>query len=167
MSLSRMTVSLHIEVDPAWRTSDRLQIYTDKGTGTVDTAVELLTEPVAIFPDDARDLVEHAGYGEDPYGETPYGGEEVAAPDGGYGEAPYGEVPYGEDPWMVIVEIQIPQAFGNWKFSAQVIDGAGNPQGALTEFTQFVSGEDPPQLASFNFASFNSGTDKVTFNVAV
>lgn len=165
MSLRGQRVDLRVEVDPTWRATDRIQVYTDRGTGTVDANVGLLRAPQRIFPDDQRDGVAHLGYGEEPYGKVPYSHERgVTGRDHGYGQDRYGEVGYGETVRVVIVAVDIPQAYGNWKFAAEAVDGAGNVQGALVEFTQFVSGEDPPPLASFAFSSYNGGSDKVLFS---
>lgn len=165
-----MTVSLQVQIDPTWRPSDRLQIYTDSGSGTVDDSAPLLATPAEIFPDEARDLVEFGGHGSWSHGSVPHGGAiSVASPDKlkGHGSWPHGSVPHGGGPAYAVIEVQIPQAFGDWKFSAEAIDGAGNVQGALSEFTQRVSGEDPLPLTSFSFSSFNIGTDTATFAVAV
>lgn len=168
MSLRGLQVDLRVELIPAWRASDRAQIYTDFGSGTIDTDNPLLKTPAALFPDDPRDRVANAGYGEEPYGRAPYGHERaVSEPLQGYGGDQYGEVIYGGQTRTVVIPVQIPQAYGSWKFAAQAVDGAGNLQGALSEFTQFVSGEDPPVLASFAFSSYDSGSDKVTFTFSL
>lgn len=168
MSLRKLALDLLVEIDPSWRPLDRLQVFTDFGTGTIDTDRPLIFRPRRIFPADSHDRVRRLGYGEEPYGLQPYGAEgAVVDRVHGYGWDPYGEVEYGGTTKHVVVPVEIPQAYGTWKFAAQTIDGAGNEQGALTEFSRFVSGENPPPLASFVYTSYDSGSDKLTFTFTV
>jgi hypothetical protein len=168
MSLRKIRVTLTVEIDEAWRASDRLQVYTDFGDGSIDTTKPLLSRSLETFPDDIRQTVHHEGYGDEPYGDVPYGGAEaVSSGPHGYGDDPYGDVEYGGALRHVEVDVLVPQAHGTWKFAVKAIDGAGNAQGALQEFTLFVSGTDPEPVASFAFDSYDSGDDVVTFDVTL
>jgi len=160
----RQRVRLRIEIDPTWRANDRLQVFTDWGTGTIDTDKPLLFRPVRIFPDDPREDVAPRPWMTERLGTAISSrarggrsgiGEEGLWPAGGLGA------------WKRYraVEVLLPSAYGTWKFACRVIDGAGNEQGDLVEFSRFMSGEDPAPVASFAYDSFDDETDKATFAI--
>ena len=168
MGFRQSQVDLWIKVEDDWRAADTIQVYTDFGSGTIDEDKPLLAVRAAIFPEDFRDRVWSGGYGDNPSGEVPYGeAGATASYDEGYGADPYGDVPYGETERKIKIPVAVESAYGTWKFAARVYDGAGNPQGALVEFSQFMSGENPPPLASFAYSSYDSGTDIVSFSFSV
>lgn len=163
--MSRVAVQLRVKLADTWEVGDKVQVYTDYGTGTVDTDNPLLPEPIEMFPGDEPER----GLGEGALGEGSLGG--VGPPlhyPGGLGETPLGEVPLGDDEPYITVTAYVPDAFGTWKFAAGAVDEAGNVQGdALEEIEAFVSGEDPPALTVFAFAGYDDDTDKATFSFAM
>lgn len=165
--MSKMIVDLRIIADPTWRAQDRVQVFADWGTGTIDTTRPLLAAPMRLFPADPRELVGHETIFDAPMGAMPMSGARaVTIEPTGCLENPFGEA-MNTLMRFCIVPVAVDQAYGTWKFAVRVQDGAGNQQGALQEFSMFLSGEDPPPLSAFAFDSYNAGTDKVVFAVAV
>ena len=161
----KTAVTIKVPVDVDWDGGTRLQVYTDRGSGTVDTNDPLLPRAVEVFP---GQLVS-AGYGQQTYGEGAYGFNTPAPPrTGGFGEQVYGDGPYGESEPYVEVTVNLPAAFGKWKFAVEAIDGEGNVQSdPLTEVAQIVSATEPPTVRGFAFGSYASITDQVTFSIVV
>jgi hypothetical protein len=165
MTMRGQRVVLWVPIESGWRAGDVLQVFTDWGTGTIDETEPLLTRPVRIFPEDIRTTVAHPGFGEEEFASSPFGGT-LATPraeDWGFGRDVFAGVAFGDATPFVRVPVQIPADYGTWKFAAQVTDGAGNEQGELQEFSQFISSENPPPLAAFGYSGYNEETDKVTF----
>jgi hypothetical protein len=156
---------LRIAIDAAWRHDDRLQLYTDSGTGTIDTERPLLSRPLRMFPGalPARTSGDH------PSGMVPSGADIPAYPHlGGQDEWPAGSIPSGTAVPYIEVPVYVDQGFGTWLFSAEIVDGAGNVQSdPMVEFTHVVSGEEPPALSAFAFASYDAPTDRATFSFTV
>lgn len=165
--MSGVSVNLRIPVDDSWRAGDTLQVYTDFGTGTIDTDQPLLPRRIAAFTEKRAEL----GYGEFDIHAVPYGLERAPSQrSGGYGDQPYGDGVdgYGGGQPYVEVTVEVDETFGAWKFAAEVADAAGNVQAdALTEITHLVSGEDPDPADSFAFNSYDSGNDQCVFDVSV
>ena len=164
MTMRGQRVVLRVPIESDWRAGDQLQVFTDWGDGSIDTSKPLLTRAVRIFPDDPRTTAANPGYGQERYGSTPYGGSAPRSrrKDRGFGHDRYGGHAYGHCTAFLRVPVQITPGYGTWKFAARVADGAGNEQGALQEFSQFVSSENPPPLAAVAFSGYDEGTDKVT-----
>jgi len=167
MGRRKVEINLQLQVHSTWRSADRVQVYTDSGTGTVDADSPLLPVARPLFPFDPLDRVAEGGYGVSPYGVAGYGGGPVGCGQSGYGIAPYAEGPYAGSYEVAHVTVAVIPGYGDWIFAAQAIDGAGNEQGELQEFTKFLSGENPPPLSAFAYSSYDSGTDTLTFGVAV
>jgi len=166
MGLRQMTVRLRVPIEDGWRSTFTVQVYTDFGDGSIDTTRPLLGRRVRVFPADVQDAERNPGYGGEIYGQRVYGaGRAVDRPRRGYGFNPYGQVEYGRASRYALIDVSVPQGYGSWKFAAKVYDGAGNAQGALVEFTQFVSGENPPPLSAFSLSSYTKVTDKVVFTI--
>jgi len=163
-----LEVTLRVPVQAGWRASDRLQVFSDVGSGSLDADNPLLTCPLAMFPNDVRSDVTHGGWGADPWGSVPWGGVEPVSPfSGGWGADPWGSVPWGGAKPFIEVRVWIGEDFADYKFAAQAIDGAGNVQGSLVEFTHLVSGENPHTLKSFALDSYDAETDTITFTFEV
>lgn len=155
-----IAVTLQIPIEDTWRAGTRIQVYTDWGSGEIDTDRPLLARPVEVFPgqaaqrgvgDDAADLVGTAGGPRQPATNTL--ASEIC-----------GVTPLCEGTAFVEVTVYVPQVYGLWLFGAQAVDEAGNPQdGALTELTELVYGTDPAPLQSFAYDSYDGETDQVTF----
>ena len=161
----RLLVSLRVPVQSGWRQRDRVQVYGDAGTGTIDTTRPLLSRRLDMFPRDRREEVAPPGYARVPYASVPYGGRGPRVPHvAGWARYPYASVPYARGFDFIEVGVRVGQDFGMYKFAAQVIDGAGNVQGSLVEFSHLISGEDPRALRSFKFDSFDGPSDTVSFS---
>lgn len=155
----RQSVTLRIPVQEGWDGGDRLQVFCDFGTGTLDTTRPLLPEPIEVFPLRAAAM----GVGLQSVGATR---ADLRAPrrPGTIGQGVVGVTPVGEAPDSVEVTVDLPAAFGAWKFAARAIDRLGNVQsGGLTPITKVVSATEPAPLKSFAFASYDGVTDRVTF----
>ena len=71
----------------------------------------------------------------------------------------------GTTPPFVEIPVEIPAAFGKWKFAVRAVNGEGTVQGeALEEIEAVVSAEEPAPLRSLSLAGYDSETDQVTFN---
>lgn len=159
--MSRQTVVLRVPIDDAWDAGDRIQLYTDRGTGTVDTTDPLLVRPQEIFPGE----IAARGYGVHPYGVGRAGDFKASRPSCGIETGVYGVTPYGTAPPFVEIEVDLPAAHGAWKFAIEVIDRDGTVQaGALSEIQMVVSGTEPSPLSAFAFNNYNAGSDQVTFD---
>lgn len=159
----RTTVKLRMPYPDGADAGDRVQVFTDFGSGTIDLTRPLLKHPKAIFRGARKRF---AGHGSESYGESSYGtGRQAPEPGPGHGAEVYGVTPYGTTPRTMEVAVTMPPAYGVHKFSARMVDAMGNPQGAaLPEVEVFVSSVNPPGLRSLAFASFNAGTRAATFN---
>ena len=159
--MSSQTAILRVPIDDGWDAGTRLQVYADFGSGTVDTDTPLLARPFEVFPG------QHAlrGHGEQPYGRGRVGDGKAARPVTGVGRAIYGRTPYGSAPPFVEVPVNVPAAFGQWKFAVKAVDGAGNAQSAgLNEIEAVVSGTEPPPVKSFALHSIHLITGQATFD---
>jgi len=146
-------VRLRIPIASDWRFDHTIQVYTDQGTGVLDTDNPLLSQPLRSF----GDVDEPLPWTENAWGSVPWGNHVPRLDNtGGWGEWPWGEEPNG---WCLGGDfcegtVYVDQGFGDYKFAAKAIDGAGNAQaGALVEFTERVSGEHPEPLSAFAFDS--------------
>jgi len=161
----RTAVAIRVPYPADADAGDALQAYTDFGSGTVDTTQPLLQGPAELF---ARGVLRSAGLGSEVRGETvPEStlAQPRRAP--GLGNEVLGETPCGETPSFQEITVQVPPAFGKHKFAMQMVDEAGNPQGAvLAEVQTWVSSEEPPELSDFAFESYDAGTDRLTFSLA-
>lgn len=159
--MSNQTVTLRVPIESSWDGGTRLQVYCDKGTGTVDPTKPLLARPVAVFPG------QHAavGLGRQPVGRGRVGDSKPARKRRGLGRTRVGITPVGRTPPVIDITVHVPPAFGTWKFAVQAIDRDGNVQtDALQEIAAVVSGTEPAPPKSFAMASYDSGSDQVTFD---
>lgn len=159
--MSRVAVQLRVKLDSTWRVGDRLQVYTNFGSGAIDTDNPLLPEPVEILPGVER----FAGLGGGHLGSGALG--ESRAPTlhtGGLGNMPLGQGELGGSEPHVTVTVYVDDAFGVWIFAAGSVDEAGNLQeDALEEIEALVSGEEPPALTAFTFSEHDDVNDKAKF----
>ena len=160
-----ITLELRVPCDDDWEADDRIQVYTDYGTGVLDTDAPLLSRAVAMFPG----VHFPGGYGGNDYGSVDYGSEHPTWPHtGGYGDHAYGELDYGADDPYIVIPITIEDAVGDWIFGVAVVDGAGNSQsGAIAETTYHVSGEDPTPAGTFVFSAYVSESDQCEFTIGL
>jgi hypothetical protein len=159
--MSETVVALTIELDAAWAAAGAVQVFTNQGSGDVDTSKPLLGRARPI-----RKLVtEPRGLGRDPLGGGALGGGATGRADKlGLGEIPLGRGPLGGEVEVVTVEVAVDPGFGYYKFAARAVDPAGNAQGAaVVESDHFISSEDPPELTGLTFVSHDDGTDQCTF----
>ena len=157
------SVTLRFEIPEAWDAGDALQVYTDFGTGTIDTTKPLLPKPFEPFPNAVRTR----GYGEHSHGVGCYGTLKPARPPRGIEHTVWGVTPWGTSPPTIDLVVDVPAAFGLWTFAAVMTDAMGNPQsGAGVTAQVMVSGTDPGPPTLFAFNAFDAGNDVVTFDVA-
>lgn len=159
--MSKQTVLLRVEIEDTWDAGDRLQVYTDQGSGTIDLNKPLLKRPLEIFPG------QQAGqpYGRQPYAVGRHGDNLASRPPNGIAGTIYGTTPHGGALVAIEVAVEVAPAFGKWKFAAQVMDGHGNVQtAALQELSAMVSGTDPAPPAEFALVSYDAPSDRVTFS---
>ena len=162
--MPRQSVTLAVPYDDAWDAGDRLQVFTDFGSGTIDVSQPLLARAVEIFP---RQFPAR-GLGQQPLGVGQAGNGKAARPPGKAGRTILGVTPLGTAPPLLDVSVDAPPVFGTWKFAARAADRYGNVQAAsLAEATTCVSATEPTPLATFRLASYDAGTDVFTFDVAV
>lgn len=162
--MPKQSVTLAVPYDDAWDAGDRLQVFTDFGSGTIDVSKPLLSRAVEIFPRQfpSRPL------GLQPLGVGRAGDGKAGRPPGKAGRTILGVTPLGTAPPLLDVAVDAPPVFGTWKFSARCVDRYGNVQAAsLAEATVCLSATDPTPVATFTLAGYDAGTDVVTFNVTV
>lgn len=159
--MSKQAVTLRVPIHEDWDAGDRLQIYTNFGSGEVDTDKPLLRRPVEIFPGQQRSR----GLGRQPVGIGRVGDFKAARPRRGLGTTRAGVTPVGTTPAVIEVTVDLPAAFGKWKFAAKAIDRHGNVQsGDLEVIEAVVSGTEPPPLEAFSYNGYDSETDQVSFD---
>ena len=160
--MSQQTITVRVPVNDAWDASDRLQVYTDFGSGTIDLTKPLLSRQSGLFTGQhpAR------GVGRQPVGRGRVGSGKASRARGGVGRTRVGRTPVGRTPPFVDLIVDVPAEFGTWKFAVGAVDRDGTVQsGGLQETSLVVSGTDPPPLASFAFDSYDGGNDQVTFDI--
>lgn len=160
--MSKQTIILRTVIDEDWDAGTRLQVYTDRGTGTIDTSKPLLARPLEVFPGS----VAANGFGTEPFGANRFGDQGPARPGTAVLDRQvFGQTPFGGGEEIIDVPVEVPAAFGKWKFVVQAIDRHGNAQsGALTEIEGVVSGTDPAPLSEFALFGYDAGTDQATFS---
>jgi hypothetical protein len=159
----KQTVTLRVPIDDDRDGGDRMQVYTDLGTGTVDTAKPLLSRGAEVFPG----YPPGEGLGDDPIGEYAIGDSRPPLRRTGIGEEELGNDPIGEGTAEREIDVNVPAGFGRLKFAVEVADAYGNVQaGAAQEVTVLVSGTEPSPLRSFTFGSYDAPSDQVTFSFA-
>ena len=157
-----MPITLRVPYPSAADAGDRLQIYTDFGTGTVDHAKPLLARPIELFPGETKRF---AGHGTEAYGQSRYGIGRASPPKGpGHGAERYGSTPHGSVPRSIDLVVEVPPAFGTHKFEVELQDSEGNAQGgSLPQLAAMVSGTRPPTLSSFAYDSYDDVNDLIQF----
>jgi len=158
----RTTVKIRVPIPEGADAGDRLQVFGDFGSGTIDLNRPLLARPVAVFRGARKRF---GGHGTEVYGESVHAtGRQGLDPGPGHGSEIYGVTPYGTVPETMEVAVSVPPSYGLHRFAVRLLDQMGNPQGAaLPEVTVFLSSTAPPGLASFAFDSFDSGPRTATF----
>jgi hypothetical protein len=152
--MAKQLLTLQVPIDDSYDAGDTLQVFTDFGSGTVDTSKPLLAKTLAMFP------TKHpaAGVGRTPVGVGRLGDMRPARPVRGIGAARTGRTPLGTAPVYLAVNVEVPAAFGKWKFAARITDRFGVVQGgALQTFESMVSGIEPPALEALTFQSVSGG----------
>ncbi len=159
----RQAIRFKVPVDEGWDAGDRLQVFTDGGTGAIDLTKPLLVRGHDVFP--GRDRL--GGVGRRPVGVGRVGDSRAARPRGGIGRTRVGVTPVGTAPPFVTVVVDVPAAFGAWKFAVQAIGADGVVQSAaLVETTIVVSGTDPDPLDSLTINGFDQPSSVLTFDFA-
>ena len=161
----KTAVTIKVPIDPDWDGETRLQVYTDRGGGTVDTTDPLLPRPVEVFPGALR----AKGFGRFPLGRGRFGSNKPAYPrNGGFFDQRFGTGALGRSKPFVRLTVNVPAVFGKWKFAVEAIDAEGNVQSdPITEVARILSAAEPPTIKSFAFGSYDGGTDQVTFSLRV
>jgi hypothetical protein len=159
--MAKQTVMLRVPVAESWDAGDAIQVYADNGTGTVDFNTPLLARPAPLFPG------QHAakGVGLQPVGRGRTGDQKARRARPGMGRAVTGKTKVGTSPKTLAVPVEVSAAFGNWKFSAKLVDRFGVVQAAAgTEAQVIVSGTEPPPLSSFTLNGYDFAGDVATFD---
>ena len=158
----RPAIKIRVPYPAGADAGDRIQVFSDFGSGTIDLDRPLLAQPKAVFRGARKRF---AGHGTEVYGESLHGtGRQAPDPGLGHGSEIYGVTPYGTVPETMEIAVTVPPSYGAYKFSARLLDAMGNPQGAaLPEVTVFVSSVQPPGLATFAFVSLDAGARTATF----
>ena len=159
----KQPITLQVPIEDDWDAGTRLQVYSNGGSGAIDTAAPLLPRAKDVFPK----ALSAAGYGNQVYGVGEYGRN---LPDrranGGYGDQQFGQIDYGDSQPYVEVTCYLPATFGVWKFAVEAIDAEGNVQaGGLEEIERVVSGTEPSPMTDFSLSSYDSETDTFTFAI--
>lgn len=158
--MSSQRIILPIPIDADWDAGDRIQVYTDWGDGTIDLSRPLLARPMDVFPGQQR----AKPLGQQPVGAGRVGDFKANRPRRGLGRTRVGMTPVGTTPSVIDVPVDVPPAYGTWKFAAQVVDVHDNVQAeAPAEISAVVSGTEPPPVATLLLIIYSPGTDQATF----
>ena len=160
--MSKQTVTLRVPVDDDWDAEDRVQVYTDFGSGMIDMTRPLLSRQRDVFPGQ-----HHArGFGEQPFGVGRFSDFKAERPVSGFEQTPFGVAPFGTPGPFVELTVDVDAAHGKWKFAVKAVDRDGTVQGgALQETSVVVSGTDPPPLARFAFNGYDGVNDQAIFDI--
>ena len=160
MALQRVT--LRVPIPGGWDAGGRVQVYTDSGSGTVDTSKPLLARAVEVFPG----AVASRGFGITAFGSAQFGDNKPSRPHVAvFGRELFGKTPFCNPEPFVLVGVDVPAAFGKWKFAVEAVDRFGNTQsGGVQEIEAMVSGTEPPPLKSFAVNGYDDPTDRLTFD---
>jgi len=155
-------VTLKVPIDESWGAGIRLQVFSNGGSGDVDTDTPLLPRAKNVFPG----ALEARGYGIHPYCGGRYGTNLPSRlQNGGYGDHVYAGVPYGTSQPYIEIAVHIPATFGKWKFGVAAVDEQGNVQGDSVEVIErMISATEPPTLKSLALDSYDGENDQVTLS---
>lgn len=163
--MPQMPVILDIEVEDDWTHDHELEVFTDNGTGTLEST-PILSAPLKAF-----------GVGEAPttWNQQRWNG----LPWNGVAHRKQKKTRWNGWPWnaapflwnglgnFIRVLVYVNQGAGEYKFGARAFDVAGNEQaGSTVEITKFVSGEQPTPLSAFTFVSYDGGSDRISWSVS-
>lgn len=160
--MAKQSVTLRVPIASGWDGRTRLQVYTNFGSGAVDTSKPLLPRPMEVFPGQPVSR----GFGARRFGLGRFGdGKPGRGGTAVFGRQRFGKTPFGNPTPFVEVTVDVAAAFGAWKFGVKAVDRFGNVQaGGAEEVTRVVSGTDPPPLKSFAVNGYDSQVDQVTFD---
>ena len=162
--MSKETIRLRVPISDTWDAGDRLQVFSDFGGGEIDTDRPLLARPVEVFAGQWP----AKGLGRQPLGVGRLGDGRASRARTGLGKTILGVTPCGTTPPYLEVVVEVPAAFGNWKFAAAAVDRFGTVQaGSLQEVEAVVSATDPAPLQRIDLADYDGETDVVTFDLAL
>jgi len=159
----RTPVELRIPIPDAAKAGDRVQVYTDFGSGTVDMTAPLLADPAPLFPSGSRRVQTAKDF-------PAKGAAKSGRPAARLSEtaSTISDFKQGSKAFRKVIEVRVfvPPGYGTFRFYAQLVDAAGNVQGGTLPLIEvFLSGVNPPPVRSFALASYDSGADQLTFNV--
>ena len=158
----KQAITLRVPIHADWDAGDRVQVFTDFGTGTVDLTKPLLARPVDVFPGRHR----ARGLGFQPVGRGRVKGGRASRPHRGIRTTRVGRTPVGNAEPFVALTVNVPAAFGQWKFAVRVVDAFQNVQaGGAQEISAIVSGTDPSPLRRLEYAGYDNVNDQVTFTL--
>lgn len=158
--MKRSLLTLRVPVDGTWDGGTRLNVFTDYGTGVVDTSQALNADPIEVFPGQVEAR---------PFGRQPFG---VGRMDGlpsrthrRFEDEILGRYAFGATPEEFIdIEVPVSASFGFWKFQVQAVDRTGTAQtDALVEVTAVVSSTQPPPPTNFVQSAYDAVNDLFTF----
>lgn len=160
--MSKQPIQLRVPISADWDAGDRLEVFTDFGTGSLDMDTPLLSRAANPFP------------GEQPakpvglrtVGKGRVGDSRAGRARTGIGQSRVGVTPVGTTPDCIDLEVDVPAAFGPWKFGVRAVDAEGTVQaGGIQEISLVVSGTEPDPPTAFAFNNHDSGSDQVTFDL--
>lgn len=162
--MAKQSITIRFPYDNGWDAGDRVQVFCDFGSGTIDVSKPLLSRAVELFPGKTR----ARGFGQQPLGVGRFGDGKAARPPGALGRTIFGVTPFGTAPPLFGVVVDAPPVHGAWKFAARAVDRFGNVQAAsLAEKSVYLSATDPTPIGRFALASYDAGTDVVTFDLVM
>jgi len=142
---------------------DAVQVYSDFGSGTIDTTRPLLPVPVPLFPGRTTRFsglrsVRLGRTGFAPFTPPPLRAADMASVI--HGVTPYPPTtPYRE------VVVMIPPGFGDYQFQARLTDENGNEQAAnFPAITAIVSATTPPTMRRIELGGYDPVGDAVTID---
>lgn len=151
---------LQIRCEADWPAGTVVNVFEDRGTGTMDLGYRLNGRPIDCYPG----VVPENGLGQAPLGRTPLGS---GVPGGLLGHEDLGAEALGVSRPRVSVFLPLPYVEGQRLIAAVPADLAGNqPVGAPTEFAHELDME-PPGAYNLAYESFDAGTDRFTFSFAL
>jgi len=148
---------LLVKIGADWVPGDKVQVFWDDGTGTVDTSRPLLNQPVNPFP---TSLAPFREWLRAPWLRTTYLGN---SPKGGLLKGRWLEDPWLKPVFRARIRVDLKRSDGQFLFAVAPVDEAGNPSSPTS--TEFRANLKHPLGVATNITrtAFSSTKNRVVY----
>jgi len=136
---------------------DRVVVYWDNFTGTVDYDAPLTPHPIELFPGQIR----ARGFGAHPFGVGRIDG--TANRQSSFYVQRWGADPWADPPAYFQFQVQAPRGYGLATLGVQIIGPTGGSVGSPLEFEALVSSEIPTPIRTCSLDEYDGDEDRATF----